>query len=496
MNTALFDKITKECIHLYPFKVNGDYFLFDTESLKVASIPQDIYNIISSIIKNPVSLKNSTLNESYFEEIYNFAKSRPVSLLKDTSCVLDRCGKFSDLKTLRDLTLIVCEACNLKCEYCYLRDKLDKKTFMDRETCRRAIDLFYQHADKYVHINFYGGEPLLNFDIIKYATEYAVKTAGGYGISPSFGFVTNGTICNDEILNHLTKYKFLISISLDGPAEIHNRFRKFKSGELTFDVIMKNIENYFSHYGNKEIIRFAPTIFYDNYNQLETIYDFFVELERKYGISFNAFSDIQYVIGKTLFSSNKANGFCTMLLEYGKLIWKEAKNEGKVDKLFTKVRIPPHFFKSIFRNKIATSKCGAGISAMVVYPDGTITGCKQFDSATVRGLDLSWGNVFKNEFNDELRLLPLKPTHTALPKACKSCFIKNICTSMCPGLAYYANGNFAEPDQRMCEVQKTFCKLSIWLVAKALKNRFSITNELLDYRITFGLRPSKDESSC
>lgn len=493
MNTAILDQFKKECTHLYPFEINNDFFLLDTESLNVASISKDTHDVINMIIKNPSSPILNNFDELCFEELFYFVQDPPAALLKDTSSIPDRNRRFATLKTMKTLTLVVCEACNLRCEYCYLRQKLDKKAFMDKETCRRAINLFFKHAGQYVHIDFYGGEPLLNFDIIKFATKYALREAKKCGINLSFSCATNGTICNDEILNHLIKYNFLISISLDGPPKIHNRFRKFKSGELTFDVIMNNINEYFSHYDNKEILRFTPTIFCEYYDQLELIYGFFRELENKYGISFNAFGDIQFMVGETLFSSNSTESFCKMLLDYGKLILEEAEIEGNMIKLFTKIRIPVHFFKAIFRKKMISSKCGAGVTSMVVYPDGSITGCRQFDSSIVRNFNLSWGNVFSDKFNDELRLLPIIPVHTTLPKQCKGCFIKNMCTNVCPGLAYCTNGNFIEPDQRMCEINKTFCKLSIWLAAKALEKKFSLTNELLDYRITSGLRGGRDE---
>jgi radical SAM protein with 4Fe4S-binding SPASM domain len=235
------------------------------------------------------------------------------------------------------------------------------------------------------------------------------------------------------------------------------------------------------------VIRFSPTIFHENYNKLELLYDFFVDLENKYGISFNPFASINCTEGKKLFALKKTGDFHNMLSEYAKLVLKEAEKEGNLLKLFTKIRMPTDFFRAIFRKQIGTTKCGAGIKAIVVYPDGSILGCKQLDSSVVRGKNLSWGNVFSSHFDDELRLLPLKDIITGgIPKWCQSCFIKNMCNGLCPGMAYNANEDFTNPDPSICETQKAYCKLSIWMFAKAQEKGLPLTNDLLEYRITYG----------
>ncbi len=482
--TPLVAKIKK----LYPFVANNNFFLFSPENLKVAIISEDLYRFIVSAINEPSASWDIESYNIYLEELLSFVKGKSmIPRRRDEATLTDEHLQFKNLRSLQDLTLVVCEDCNLRCEYCYLIENLDKKTYMDNETCRNALKLFFEHAQGPVHISFYGGEPLLNFDIIKQSTAYASELAKNLNIPCSFGIVTNGTICNNEIFTFLNNNRFIVNISLDGPPKIHNRFRRFKSGKPTFEVILNNIKKYYAYYTDKRLIRFSPSVAPEYYSSINYLYDFFKKLERDYGISFNVFGDLKCIEGREEFKIATNKNYFDMLFKYAELILKDIKAAGNWIDCFTNVRIPIEFFKRIFVNKSISSNCGAGVKSMVVYPGGNITGCRQLDPAICRGLNLSWGNVFSKEYDDRLRLKSVIAS-ISLPDRCAECFLKNICPGFCPAYAYHSTGNFNDPDPFICETQKTFFKISMWLVAKALELGIPITKDLLLHRISYGGR--------
>lgn len=160
---------------------------------------------------------------------------------------------------LSQLILQVTQQCNLRCGYCaysglYDNNRKHTRKRMTFETAKRAIDFFIQHTlelDK-IHISFYGGEPLLAFELIKKCVAYAKESIEGKELT--FGMTTNGTLLTDNIVNFLYENEFQLMISLDGSKEEHDASRKFASGEGSFDLIMshiKRIKELFPEYKEK-----------------------------------------------------------------------------------------------------------------------------------------------------------------------------------------------------------------------------------------------------
>jgi uncharacterized protein len=149
---------------------------------------------------------------------------------------------------MNQLTLQVTQQCNLRCEYCaysgiYDNNRTHSNKRMSFETAKKAIDFFFERnsalAD--VTIGFYGGEPLLEFELIKRCVEYANSQVEGKRIR--FNMTTNGTLLSDDVVDYLVNNDFRLSISLDGSKEEHDINRKFINGEGSFDTIINNIRN-------------------------------------------------------------------------------------------------------------------------------------------------------------------------------------------------------------------------------------------------------------
>jgi uncharacterized protein len=145
---------------------------------------------------------------------------------------------------LESLVLNVTESCNLSCSYCihsgkYKNERSENSFNMDFKTAQRSVDMFMPLSRKMPLIGFYGGEPLNNFDLIKQIVDYTNKTYS-YKL-PIFSITSNFSSVPEKIINEIVKNKINITVSLDGPKEIHDKNRRFKDGRPTYDKIIENL---------------------------------------------------------------------------------------------------------------------------------------------------------------------------------------------------------------------------------------------------------------
>lgn len=148
-------------------------------------------------------------------------------------------------------SLILTESCNLNCSYCYEKGQ-HTNCFMDLNIAKKAVDFFIDNAkkdgDDHIQINFFGGEPLINFATLKDTFYYAVKRCNEENLKFKGSIVTNGTLFPDgyeEFLKDLfTQADFVVQISIDGSKEAHDLSRKYLDGRGSFDDIVNNIKRY------------------------------------------------------------------------------------------------------------------------------------------------------------------------------------------------------------------------------------------------------------
>ncbi len=191
------------------------------------------------------------------------------------------------------LILGVTDECNFRCKYCvyggtYENRRTHSTNYMDFKTAKKAIDYFLgfltiKENTTFVHkskaISFYGGEPLLNFALIKEVIKYVKDRYDYHNID--FRITTNGALLTDDVINFLVNNNISLAISMDGPKEEHDRNRVFKGGGKTFDTVYKNIskirEKYRDYFNDKLQIQAC----YDMKTDLFKVNDFFLEQDKK-----------------------------------------------------------------------------------------------------------------------------------------------------------------------------------------------------------------------
>jgi uncharacterized protein len=158
---------------------------------------------------------------------------------------------------LSTLVLNVNTGCNLACTYCYKEDlaKPAAGRKMTAETAARSIDLLFREgADRgRVNVVFFGGEPLTNVPLIRAATEYAERLAASTGKQVDFSLTTNATLLTDELIVWFDAHRFGLSVSIDGPKELHDRHRRTVGGRGTYDVVARKVGRLLERYRSRPV---------------------------------------------------------------------------------------------------------------------------------------------------------------------------------------------------------------------------------------------------
>lgn len=245
-----------------------------------------------------------TLNKYLSEDVFSFFKNYEYQVIRSLSTIVNLNSIYknhhlflsqlqgfeNDLyddsflqnkyNHLNVLVLNVTEKCNLKCKYCfYVAENRLKRKHSSKSSnfniIQRTIDFFIQRTNKIgkkPSICFYGGEPLIRFDLIKKSVDYVRNSLGNKVI---LTMTTNGTRLNDKIINYLIDHNVGIVFSLDGPAAIHNKNRIFKNGKGSFNIVYNNILKIYK----KDIKYFRTNVGFSTVittdTELESFFDFF-----------------------------------------------------------------------------------------------------------------------------------------------------------------------------------------------------------------------------
>lgn len=226
-------------IHLFEY-LNKKY-IYDVNRSAILLISDSAYE----------ELKHDQLedHESTLEEINKLKQKGYLSTNKPKSIKHPRTPMVEHLldRNLQRLCLQVTQSCNFRCKYCVYSDTYTHRAHnvqnMDWNTAKESIDFLIDHSQDSLSIGvgFYGGEPLLEYELIKKCMDYTASNVKGKMLS--FNLTTNGSLLNEKMVQQFLKYNTKITISLDGPKDIQDTNRTFANGEGTFDTVTNRIRN-------------------------------------------------------------------------------------------------------------------------------------------------------------------------------------------------------------------------------------------------------------
>ncbi len=250
------------------FEAESGKYLYDTGTGNIVRCNSIIYRLLE-LIKLYETDEAVNLAEKEFEAS-EFTDSMKILLsTMDNQGILKGMPEnfkfysrhFMDLDTIMKnemghIVLEVTESCNLRCSYCLHDEKGSLKVRkhgnrdMNPETAYKAIDYLIANSVmlEQISVTFYGGEPLLRFDFVKKCIEYARRKAGNKKVT--FSLTTNLLLMNEEISAYLASEKVALNMSIDGPENVHDSYRRDKAGNGTFDKVIKGLEMVIGDYGD------------------------------------------------------------------------------------------------------------------------------------------------------------------------------------------------------------------------------------------------------
>lgn len=236
------------------FRTPNAYYAFDAPKGKVIEISKETYMYLDQDGSGAEHIPSEFLE---LREQGFFRGESPVKQIAHPyTKILD---VYMDRK-IGKITLQVTQQCNFRCSYCiYSEDhnhmqRSHSSRRMDFSVAKRAVDFLREHSidSPNLNIGFYGGEPLLNFDLVRQVVDYCKEAL--YGKELTYSLTTNGSLLEDDVVDYLVENDVNLMISLDGPKSIHDRNRRLKNGEGTYDIVMgkiQRIQERYPEYWNK-----------------------------------------------------------------------------------------------------------------------------------------------------------------------------------------------------------------------------------------------------
>lgn len=353
--------------------------------------------------------------------------------------------------------------CNEKCIYCHAssRPKEAKEFDMDKETAKTTVDFIFQSPSPYIIIEFQGGEPLLNFGIIKYIIEYAKELNKTHKKDLLFSLVSNLSLMDNEKMEYLIKNKVGICTSLDGPEWLHNKNRPFRSccGNTSYYYTkkwIKKINNEYKKRKDPRSVHALITITSYSLDYWKDIIDEYIKLGlgvvflrflNNLGDARRAWKNISYPPEEFIKFWKKSMDYILELNKKGKLVreWLTCLMLRKILK-----NIEPNFFEQ-------RSPCGAVIGQITYNYNGDIYTC---DEGRMVGEDIFMlGNVKKDKYKDIAssdQACGIIASSINDTQICDSCVFKPYC-GICPVCNYAEQGSIIGKisESNRCKIYKT-----------------------------------------
>ena len=235
---------------VHVFQVRNHHYIFDTGSSSLHECDENAALLLREKLGEAVDTSHISEEDRRAAE-EDFAELQKNGLLFAPE-VQARPVKSDEVKAL---CLHICHDCNLRCRYCFADEGAyhSRREFMSLETAKKAIDFLIANSGgrKILETDFFGGEPLMNFEVVKQTVYYAKEEAAKRGKKFLFTLTTNGLLLKDDVAKFLNEEMENVVLSLDGRKEVHDAVRKTANGKGSFDYVIQNLKDFVSIRGDK-----------------------------------------------------------------------------------------------------------------------------------------------------------------------------------------------------------------------------------------------------
>ena len=440
---------------VHQYKLNGYNIVLDTASGSVHTVDEVAYDVIEMYKTHTPEQIVATILERY-GDLPDVNEAEIIECIEDVRA-LEAAGKLfsvdeyeqlacnykNNSKVIKALCLHVAHTCNLNCSYCFASQGKyqGERALMSFEVGKRAFDFLIEHSGsrRNLEVDFFGGEPLMNWDVVKQLVAYARSIEKQHNKNFRFTLTTNGVLIDDEVIDFLNKEMSNVVLSLDGRKEINDHFRRDYAGNGSYDKIVPKFQKLVkAREGKNYYVRGTFT-----HNNV----DFTNDLFHMADLGFTELS-MEPVVCPPNDPYALTEEDMPKIFEQYEILSKEMLKRKKEGRPFTfyhymlDLKNGPCIYKRI-------TGCGSGTEYMAVTPWGELFPCHQF----VGDPKYSLGNVFDGITNPEVQDGFRSCNAYARPE-CKDCWARLYCSGGCAANSYHATGSIRGVYKYGCELFK------------------------------------------
>lgn len=417
----IVDDIAYDIISLYENKEKNE--VIAEISKKYGDVPRDE---IIECYDQVTDLKNSgeLFTEDNFEPMAGELKAKTSGVIKA-------------------LCLHIAHTCNLNCSYCFASQGKyhGERALMSFEVGKRALDFLIENSGtrRNLEVDFFGGEPLMNFDVVKKLVEYARSIEKEKGKNFRFTLTTNGVLVDDDVIDFANKEMSNVVLSLDGRKEVHDRYRVDYQGRGSYDTIVPKFQKFVKARGGKN--------YYMRGTFTHANPDFLEDIKTMLNLGFTELSMEPVVAAEGDEAALTEEDKPVVMKQYEELAELMLKRD-KEGKPFTFYHYMidlaggPCIYKRI-------SGCGSGTEYMAVTPWGDLYPCHQFVGDEKFKLGDIWHGVENKEIQNEFA-----SCNVYARSECRDCWARLYCSGGCAANAYHATGSVKGVYKYGCDLFK------------------------------------------
>ena len=440
---------------VHQYKLNGYNIVLDTCSGSVHTVDEVAYDIIAMYKESTPAEIVKVIMERY-GNLPDVNEDEILACIEDIKA-LEAAGKlFSEDKyeslaynfknnsnVIKALCLHVAHTCNLNCSYCFASQGKYQgdRALMSFEVGKQAFDFLIANSGsrRNLEVDFFGGEPLMNWDVVKKLVAYARSIEKEHNKNFRFTLTTNGVLVDDDVIDFCNKEMSNVVLSLDGRREVNDHFRVDYAGKGSYDTIVPKFQEFVKRREGKNYY-VRGTFTHNNV-------DFTNDLFHMAQLGFTELS-MEPVVCPPDDPYALTQEDLPKLFEQYEILAKEMIKRKKEGRPFTfyhymlDLKHGPCIYKRI-------TGCGSGTEYMAVTPWGELFPCHQFVGDSKYSLGNIWDGVTNKAIQDEFRSC----NAYARPE-CKDCWAKLYCSGGCAANAYHATGSIGGIYEYGCELFK------------------------------------------
>ncbi len=361
---------------------------------------------------------------------------------------------------VKAMCLHIAHDCNLRCRYCFASTGGfgGARKLMPLDVAQKAIDMLIRLSEgrRNLEVDFFGGEPLMNFDVVRKTVSYARSLEKAAGKNFRFTLTTNGVGLNDEITAYINREMANVVLSLDGRKEVNDAMRPTAGGRGSYDVIVPKYQQLVQTRGSKE--------YYVRGTYTRNNLDFDRDVLALYGLGFGQIS-VEPVVGPQTDDYSIRNEDLAAIEESYTRLMEEMRKRRKTGKGSFNFF---HFMLDLEGGPCAIKRlkgCGSGNEYLAVTPDGELYPCHQFVGNTAFLMGTVDDGITHRDIKEDFTRANL------LEKLeCQNCWAKFHCSGGCNANNYSFNGDIRKPHKLSCDLERTRLECAIALQAAQLEN--------------------------